>query len=177
MKYGITTKEIAEHKINVCKKLRRVILPVHRHNRLLGYVSRKIYHSDKYPKYLIHKPKGSKPLFKCCTSSAFVNKFTCVITEDILSAIKCSRFADSYALLGVNIPEEVLTCMRYYDTAFVFLDNDNDTVREKQIEIKQKLMMVVDEVIVIEADKDPKEHTPHELEQLILNNPNKSKWH
>lgn len=167
LKYGITSSEIARHSIEYCFKLRRILFPIYNKIGLLeGYVSRKIFSDDKYPKYLIHKREGTR-IYKHVISPPSAIPFQCVFTEDIVSAIRCGRFMDSYAMLGVNMPSGILKDMQHYNTVFIFLDNDNDTVRKKQLELKQTLLSFVHNVHIIEASKDPKEHTDEELKEIF----------
>lgn len=169
LKYGLHPKEIHKHEIGYDSTSRRIILPVRtRMGTLQGYISRKLFTdgSDKYPKYLIHKMDNFQ-IFKQCTGPQDCNPFVCVITEDILSAIKCARYVDSYSILGVNLPNRLLRDLKFYRKVLIFLDNDNDIVRQKQLDMQQKILQFTDKCVIIESDKDPKEHSDEELRRLL----------
>ena len=49
----------------------------------------------------------------------------------------------------------------------IFLDNDNNIVKKKQLEMQRELESWIDEVIIIGSSKQPKEYTDAELVQTL----------
>ena len=139
-------------------------MPIYRGGELTGYQLRKIEAADKRPKYLTMA--NVKPLF---WTSALLSSSVLVITEDILSGIKCSRFHNSLALLTATPNDTVIEWIvkQSYTSYIIFLDNDNRQVKQSQVALKNRLSLFGDATI-IHADKDPKEHSNRELEELLL---------
>lgn len=130
---------------------------------LTGYVSRKIFKDDKLPKYLLYKKSRQSKLFKLIKTGSK----KCAIVEDMLSGIVVSRHIDCLVNLGVNLPDNVLPLLTSYDKIYIFLDNDSDIVKQKQLDAKHKVLQVCDSVEIIEASLDPKEHTSQQLKEVF----------
>jgi allophanate hydrolase subunit 1 len=90
-----------------------------------------------------------------------------VITEDILSAIKMGRYADTIALLTAHDKDEVVSLCKGYEKVIIYLDNDNAHVRDAQERLKARIGLVNRNVVVYRGDKDPKECSDDELLQIV----------
>ena len=168
MKYGITEEEIAKYGIVYSDSERRVILPVYDNGDLVITQSRKVFDDDTGPKYRTVKRRAGVFSAKCDTPIVVCNQ--CVITEDILSAIKCSRFIDSFALLGTTLSDSCLgkILKNQYDKCFIFLDDDNRQVKLDQIVLKNKLELYIDDVRIVKSGgRDPKEMSDLDLMKLL----------
>ena len=161
-RYGITEREIKRYSIGYSEWWQRVVLPVYNDGELYGYQLRRLYDGDERPKYITRANKRN--LFW----HSFKTKDTLVIVEDILSGIKCARIQDSLALLTVSISSDIIDWVvkNKYKRFFIFLDNDNRQVKQAQIALKNRLSLL-GEVKIIHADRDPKEHSEKELEDLL----------
>ena len=163
-RYGINEQEISRYSIGYSDYHRRIILPVYRDGKLKGYQSRRIEEHDDKPKYITRA--NEKPLFWTCDFTT-ITKWL-VITEDILSAIKCARFHNSLALLTATSTDKIIEWIvnQGYNHFVIFLDNDNRQVKQAQIALKNRLSML-GKVKVIHADRDPKEHSNEELKRIL----------
>jgi hypothetical protein len=96
-KAGITAATAEFYGIGYSKYVNRVIVPVWEDMQLVAVIARRI---DKVgPKY-VAKMRGSNEYF---TSAADPTEAaTVVVTEDVLSSIRCGAVYRSYALLGTS---------------------------------------------------------------------------
>lgn len=92
---------------------------------------------------------------------------TVVIVEDVLSALRCSKFHDSIALLGVFLKPSMVQAIsdRGYKNAIVFLDGDNTQVKLAARKIALRLPFL--RTRIVETGQDPKKHSDEELSCLI----------
>jgi hypothetical protein len=88
-----------------------------------------------------------------------------VLVEDIISAIKVSRFKNSLCLFGSSPPDDVLARIKtFYDRAYVWLDAD---AQDKAMKACKKLEMMGVNATPIFSQQDPKEHTYTDLEYIF----------
>lgn len=162
--YEITDEEIREYKLAWDTDQNRVILPYYRGTTLLGYQMRSILPGVK-PKYISKRIVKDPCYFS--TDSAFEK---IILTEDMLSAIKCGRYGTGIALMGTHMNMRLLADLikRKPKQVTVFLDNDNREVCRAQVKLKSSIESVLDlSVTIVRSNKDPKEHTHTELEELL----------
>jgi|TARA_Y100000310_G_scaffold216268_1_gene217313 DNA primase len=93
---------------------------------------------------------------------------TVCLVEDCLSAIKVGRYVTAIALLSSNYREHLSTIIARHDRVIVFLDNDNPTVQREARKIYLRVELLVKDVKLIRATKDPKDHTDEELRDFLL---------
>jgi hypothetical protein len=157
--YDIQPPDWNRHGIVYSKWKGRLILPNYRNGKLLSYAARSLDGSK--PKYLT---VGSTRIGKLVERGSS----RLALVEDFLSAIKCGHHCDSYALGGVHLSDEAfdLILKNNYTHYSVFLDNDNRKVRLQQLKLFTRLQPhgIVE---VVKADRDPKEHTHEELEDIL----------
>lgn len=174
-KYGITQKEIQDYGI-YCglyefKHMERpqycVVLPVFTADGQVMQQAR--FFNKSLPKYLSQYVQDTehKPLFWGGAASDRL-----VLCEDMLSAIKVSKLYNTtgIALLGVDLPTNEVNRISTAKPkeVFVFLDNDNHIVKKNQRKIKKVLDTYLScSVQIVKHDKDPKECTLDELEELL----------
>jgi hypothetical protein len=127
----------------------------------MGYQMRSLNAVDK-EKYLT--VRNTSPLF--WYSGQVSTKL--VIVEDILSAIRVSKFHSSIAILSSGMPDDLYAIIgkSNYTDFVIFLDNDNAQVKKNQLKIAQKLSLLGN-VRVIKSDKDPKEMSDNELKDIL----------
>ena len=78
-----------------------------------------------------------------------------IIVEDILSALKCSMYGRSVALLGTHISEEqALALSERTRNLIIVLDPDATRVALKH---KKKYQLMFDNIDVVRLDRDPKD--------------------
>lgn len=193
-RYGIESDELVSNSVGYSESLGSVVLPVFGEaGNLVSYQFRPVVRrtSEKArkgtdtngsrtpPKYVSRCQQGRKggidvfvarPSWTGRTVSD-ERPSTCVVTEDVLSSIKVSRVPGcvGVAIMGSHVKQEqALKIAKLADNVAVFLDNDNAQVRNNQRKAAKLLGPLVSRnVRVIEADKDPKEHTESELRELL----------
>lgn len=162
-RYGITQAESEHWELGYSKSHDRVVLPVRKASETVGYQLRSLNPKD-LPKY--STTAWEKPLY---WYSGKVNN-TLVIVEDILSAIKCSRYCSSVALLSGGVNDKTLSSIvsTGHDNYIVFLDDDNRQIKKSQIALKNRLELVSNNVkIISDLGKDPKDCSDDELKEIL----------
>ena len=159
LKYGIPLDVAMEYKIGYSKKMDRVILPVYDKNDKLFLCQARALNGRK-PKYINNSVFAANVIFwgKEC-----INNF-CVVTEDILSAIKVSMEVPACSILGTNMTaEKAMLIAAKYSTVYMWMDNDSAGQRCSLQAEKQLLMQGVYCVKHIRTDRDPKTYTSYEI--------------
>lgn len=107
------------------------------------------------------------PIYKCST----VQSKSCVLVEDCLSAMKCSKIdlngsgCDAMPLLGSGITNRKLSALRpLYGALIVFLDPD---MFHKAVDIANRAKMLGFRVSAVKAEHDPKELSYHDLKEKL----------
>lgn len=164
--YGITEDEIQANQIAYSERLGRVILPVFDAEGIAFFQTRKIHDSDTKPKYLTYRNRNA---FKIILHYPITSSNVIVLTEDLLSAIKCARVLDSSPLFGTDISDLHLAYLvSAYDEFIIFLDDDNGIVKKKQRVLKNRLEQFGKVTLIRGHDKDPKEYSEADLEGILL---------
>lgn len=164
-KYGLTDEDIKRGKFGYSNTTRRVHIPVYGPDGPLVVQSRRIHEDDKYPKYLTFGDSSSVVTIIKSTNPA--SDRTLVIVEDMISGLKVSKVHDVLVLLGSELSDRQALVCSTYKKVFIFLDNDNPIINKKALTMQQKLGMIVDIVVVTHTNKDPKEYTIKELEEIL----------
>lgn len=94
---------------------------------------------------------------------------SCVVTEDVVSAIVCSRYLDAYAACGTNVHAPLLACIsrQRYEHCVVFFDDDNEQVKMQQLKAKRQLELACPDVRIQYSGTDPKNLSHEELEEIF----------
>lgn len=150
MKYDITNEEMKQFKLGYSPSMNRLILPVF--NELGNCVFWQGRHLGDYskndPKYLSVQAKGQDKTFE------IQNGNSVTIVEDIVSAIKVSRYGSAIALLGSYIPDSVMERLKKYNTVNIWLDADK---YKEAVGYSKRLREFGHNVTTIYTEKDPKE--------------------
>lgn len=156
----LTDKEIQQHNITYSQGIRRVVLPVYHDGELVKYQTRRVHSDDTGPKYLTYGKSGH-------TFVAHKEVGSCVIVEDMYSAIICNRLLGSVALLGTSLSDTTFNeIVELYDRFYVFLDNDNTEVVSNSHKIHNRIRYFKDSIL-ISITKDPKDCTMDELVDIF----------
>lgn len=161
----IGDSDIKTHGIGYSAQRKRVILPCYSATGTLkGYQERRVFTTDPKPKYVTRSV--DKQLFWEYNNA----NSTITIVEDILSAIRISKYTDSIALLRANVPDYIYKyiIVNNYINIIIWLDNDNYIVNKNKLIIKNKLDLLFDNVKVINIKEDPKNLPDSELEKILL---------
>lgn len=159
----LTFAEIEEEGFLWCPSIGRVVLPI-MNNGYQGYIARLV--EGDGPKYLASVSDKSKFVFHKLVNP---DSQTCVIVEDVLSAIRLARSGyNAIALLGTSLTDEVLNTLLYnkYNKFIIWMDNDNPQVKMNQIKVRNTLSPYGD-VSIIKTSTDPKTHSKSQIDKLI----------
>ncbi len=171
-RYGITDEEISRNRIGYSETYGRVVLPMFGKEGLDFMVMRRVNSLDTdSPKYLTYTNVEHTVYIpqRLCTPAGVITN-SVVLTEDVLSAIKVARYVPSVALLGTSINIGALEYLvGSYNNVIIFMDDDNLTVRKKQLDIKNRLGPFMDSVRIVHSNGiDPKEMGDEELKDILL---------
>jgi hypothetical protein len=163
----ITVDEVRDNGILYSDRLSRVLFPVRSTTNLIGYQTSRLLSTDNKPKYLTYvNDRENFYLVLSCSSGVSTSV---VVVEDFLSAVVCSRYCDSAALMGTSMKDTLLARLAgRYDKYLIFLDDDNDQVRAAQRKIQRRLQCFGNAVILSGTGKDPKDCDDVTLRGLLL---------
>lgn len=150
LKYDITEQDARQFKFGYSPSMDRLILPVYNEkDELIFWQGRNLGVVTKdNPKYLSVSAKGVDKIMEIKHG----NQVT--IVEDILSAIKVSRYGSAIALLGSYLPDAIYPRLKKYDFINMWLDADKYS---ESVAYAKRLREFGHEVITICTVKDPKE--------------------
>lgn len=168
--YGITDKELVDNNICFSPRLERVVIPCYSETKVLtGYQTRKVFDTDKKPKYLTYAKKGSKYFLPSKVEGPLPY---IVLVEDALSAIKLGRLVKyPVAVLGSDLPSVEMCGIlsSFPDATHVFLafDNDNPHVKENQLKVFRRIQILSPSTdnCILYLDDDPKTYSLEELHE------------
>lgn len=164
-KAGLSESDTKRFGICYSPKRQRVIIPSYLDNgKLLGYQSRRVFKEDPKPKYL------TKKFDKYMLWAYNSGRDTCTIVEDVLSAIRVSKYTDTVALLGSDINDYILLYIlnNNYTNINIWLDNDNYIVNNNKLSIYNKLKVYINNVNIINIKNDPKNLSDRELSDILI---------
>lgn len=159
-KAALMTEDITALGIYYHEETKRVVLPVLDNGDLIYWQARRIF-DDKGAKYINPVvPRGS-------VVPRFGNGPVIVLTEDILSAVRCGMAAEAWSLMGVKLCPEVLSkIMADGRPVLVWLDPD-PAGWDGAAKVSRTLSLAGVKHAVVNSPKDPKLHSRAEVAQFI----------
>lgn len=159
-KYGITGAEIHENTIGYSSYYDRLVIPVYENHNLTCVQMRSI---SRKPKYL--NLGGSNSIFVRLRSDTD----EVVVTEDIVSAIKVSRFVSTACTLGTNLNYIKASKIISLDKKVsIWYDNDTAGIKGAVNGLKN-LQLQGANVRVIRTQNDPKCYNNSEIKRILDN--------
>lgn len=164
-KSGITESEQVKFNIGWSPAHHRIVLPVYNDAQELICVQMRAVLEKQEPKYLNPKgPKVNGAVFyaECKDSDTFV------VVEDILSAIKISRVANTFSILGTNMTFERAGYIASKTNAVkLWFDNDKagHGANKKSAD---RLSMFDVHTSCVYSDADPKCYTTQEITEFLF---------
>lgn len=170
-KYGITEEEIEKNGIcwsengTFVKKIGErakplLCFPLLVNGQLEGWCGRHFGDNPKVPKYVTYGVK--QDLFYCLGDTT---RDTVVLVEDLVSAIKVSRYACSMPLFTSHINKyQCYRLSKYYRNVILWLDPN---MREKSIRLQKVMELFFDNVRIVYSERDPKEHSDREIQENV----------
>lgn len=160
--YGLRDRILKDYGIGYSAYLQSVVYPLYDvRGKMTGIQYRRVVDSPDYPKYVT---RGDKPIYYCHN----LGSDTCVLTEDVLSAIKTSEYASSMCLLGTSLSDEALMFLikQKFKRLVIWLDNDKAGITAAN-KITKQLSLYHKNVLTIFSDRDPKDARHDEIKQLL----------
>ncbi len=162
-RYGLEDKDYSNFRIGYSPSLRRLVLPVFDKEGLAFYQTKRMFDDDENKaKYVTYRNRDAAMVINT------LNSDTIVIVEDLISAIKCGKLIASIPLFGNCISDIQLNAIRNYKKFIIFMDDDNRLVKLNQQKICQELNQFGKCRIITGVNKDPKECSLSQLEELLL---------
>jgi len=155
---SISESLIKKYNMGYSERLKRVIIPVYRYNKLVWFIGRAV-HKLQEPKYLAPSENKDDVLFY----SGRIGKVA-VVTEDILSAIRVGTTTPTISLLGTKLSTEQLGALM--DTRIILWLDSDKAGRAAAKKMERELCMVT-EVCKVVTKKDPKMLTNEEIKNTL----------
>jgi hypothetical protein len=165
--YGLDEDDLRQYGIGWSKGMNRMIVPVYKDAKLIGWQGRWYGNLSEQPKYITRY--SDNPSLYSYLPNAGSDKL--IVVEDMLSGIKTAKEANTLVLLGNNMSDEALVQVLSNKEALIFLDHDNANVVRNQNNIRDRLTSVGIAASIWRMSygkqRDPKEHTQEELRKII----------
>ena len=172
-KAGVSANVAKHYGFGYSPSLRRVVLPVYNAGKLVGYTARSTI--GEKPKYreradasaiFTSDPRIALPSAK---SSGTYTAYDCVLTEDILSAVRVGRNVQHCcALMGTSLDAKQLErSLQFGSRMALWLDPDK-AGRKAVSNLRRTLQLLGCKVQVIRSDKDPKYYSNDEIRRYLL---------
>lgn len=160
---GISPTVWSKHRIGWSESLQRVILPVYNTDgNLVWYQARAVLRGQK-PKYI--QPAAPREHVIYEVRPIEQHSTTCVVVEDILSAIRVGRFIPTYSILGTKITSTHVNKLAKYSKVVTWMDSDR-AGRKSAYNIRKSVGMLT-EVDNILTEQDPKRLSDNEIKEQL----------
>jgi hypothetical protein len=158
MSYGLTKQEIEQFTWEPTREL----LVLYNSE---SYWQGRNFNEGSSVKYL---SQGKKPLlfYEEGVIVSTPTKPTLVFVEDIISAVKVSRYATSSPLLGASVPlETILRCLEHsFTIVMVWMDRDK---AKESLKASKQASQILGNVRSVITELDPKELTEEEIRRIV----------
>lgn len=156
-KYRITNDDIASHGIMWSDEQQQLIFPCfNSDHRAIGWQARN-FNSVK-PKYVTYGQMKFSPI-------ATIIADTCVLVEDVISAIRVSKVLPCVPICGSHVSGELLNSLRaHFKHLMVWLDRDKAGEAYKASN-RATLMGFNSRVVVTKLD--PKEYSENDIKEIL----------
>jgi hypothetical protein len=163
-KYGLFKSEILKNKFRFNPERKSIVMPIFNYlNYDVGVVDRDFFNGRK-PKAIsywfndvtkVHFPRGWD--YQQSSGKAI----PVVIVEDILSAIKVSRYLPCIALLGSHLSDDVVHHLhKFFSKVLISLDDD---AINNSLKAKRKYGVLFEDFKIIHTPQDPKDMSAKKL--------------
>lgn len=163
--YQLGRLDVQNHKVMWSEHWSRLIFPYFNSTELLAWQGRYISHGNKETQGKPPAKWFSQGKIHEIIHPINVNRRQAILVEDILSAIKVSRYQGAIPIFGSSVSaKQILRLKTVVDRVWYWLDPD---MRTKSVKLANLSTLLGLPASVIFSDKDPKDHT-HEEIQMIL---------
>lgn len=159
-KFNLTVTDIQASGVKYCAASMSYIFPIfNRHGLQVGVVDRAF--NGRTPKALTILEGPTVKLY-FPKQKEWSSTDPVVVVEDVISAIRVSKYKPCVALLGCSMSEEAATVLRKLTNRLVIaLDNDATSAALK---LSKQYKWMFDDIIVQHLSKDPKDMSDKALE-------------
>lgn len=160
--YDLTRNDLLNHNVLWSESYKRLIFPIYGDTGLIAYQGRYFGEEPKKPKWWgVGDLKNTFHILGKSTSQL-------VLVEDIVSAIKLSRFTMAMPLFGshVGVTRFKRLYSLYKDTVEVSIYLDPDKRREALLEARRGVLCGL-KTRVIYSERDPKEESINNLKKIL----------
>ena len=164
-KFGFSEADTTLAGIGWSPRLRRLIIPVsNRTAENAGWIAKSF---DQQPRYYT-RTNTPENMYWQRENTDNGEPNSVLVVEDVLSALRGSEGISSFALLGTSLTNRMVRELSRYDKFYIWLDNDNSIVRQKQLEIFNKLSLYGD-VKMIKSNTEVKELSIDKVKDILYN--------
>ena len=165
-KASIRKATARQYQIGWSPSMQRIILPVFDDSGDLAFMQARRMDGGQGPKYLnSFGANAGRVLFQ--THRIDSESTIAILTEDMLSAIRCSFLGPSAALCGVSLSRAKRLIVTQAKTVLIFLDPDK-AGQEGSLKAKKALSVLHPDVRIVTARDDPKRLTSKEIYEAVL---------
>lgn len=163
MKYGITREEITKNHIGWSDKYESLIFPVFDIHDNLLLVQRRFFGHGNWPRY---HTKGKPESLVHILGDRDTD--TCVLVEDLLSAIKVGRQQETSPLWGSNLSlDKIKRLSHRFANLILWLDRDK---AREAVRYKWKASPFFQKISIIVSEHDPKEYSDDGIATFLAAN-------
>jgi len=137
------------------RHLHRAVFLIYKEDKLIDAVGRTLYIKNKKPKWYRYGNSGYPFIYG--------KGDTAIIVEDVVSALKLSKFCVGIALLGTNLLQSHIDVIKKYKKVGVALDKD---ATKKALKLADDLSLNMN-VKFLMLDADVKEMLDEDVEKLV----------
>ena len=162
----IDDSALKRHRIYFSQRLNGIVFPVW-HGDLVGYIVRCF--NTGWPKYYT-KTVNPQAMW---VGQKRIGNDVAVVVEDYVSRVKILESpigdeVDVYAALGTEFPEALKSKLMDYEHVVIWLDNDNQIVRDKAERLRESLELFGPVVFLVRGFDDPKNQSMEDIEAVII---------
>lgn len=157
---------VEQHGMGWSEAMQRVIIPCYDFNKkYIGFTARAMY-KNQGAKYIERLNSDSYP-FIWSTNNLGINiRSICILTEDYLSAIRCSNVCTCMACMGTTVSAAAFKYIRRFATIAIWFDPDS-AGRKGSFSIYKKFRTDKQQILIINSEKDPKHHTNRYIKEKL----------
>ena len=163
-KYYITKEEADNEGFRYEPKYNRIYMPVFdEQGSEFGAVTKAIERGTDVPKTLTYITRDTSRVH--FSRQGLERRGPLCVVEDVLSAVRVSRYLKTCALLGTTINNEKIRTMRSVSSSLIMI-LDNDAI-ELALRFRKRYGFYFGQFRVMMPEKDPKDMSPKELEEFL----------
>lgn len=160
-KASIGAELIQQFNIKYSKAMQRVCIPVYDGDALIAVVARTCL-ANVQPKYLTTQVPGA--FFKAGSDTS---RDALVLVEDVLSAIRISKYSAVAAALGTSMNKKLLLYALQFKKVLCWFDSD-EAGQTARTAVSRRLRAFGIKVACITTEEDPKLHSDADIQNKLL---------